>query len=255
MNGLFIGRRALVTGSGSGIGRAIALRLAQEGADVYVLDLNAALAEAVAQEVRALGRRAMTLVHDTSDAAVIAQLVAAQAEGFGPIDLVVNNAGISPKTAEGRKRMVWETCPNEWQQVIGVNLNGYFHVLRAVLPAMIERRRGAVVNIGSLAGQRYSTIAGAAYATAKSAVSGLTRQVAGEVAPHAIRVNCIAPGRIETEMAARAGSAFNEEIRTQTPLGRLGMPEDIAETAVFLLSDAASFITGQTITASGGRGL
>jgi NAD(P)-dependent dehydrogenase (short-subunit alcohol dehydrogenase family) len=255
-SGSFDGKNALVTGGGSGIGRAIALELAIAGADVCLLDLNRDAAERTAEEVRARGRRAEIIVRSTGDDGAIDEIEAIQDPGrFGPIDLLVNNAGISPKKPDGRKRMIWETPPVEWRAVVDIDLNGYFLMLRAVLPSMIARRRGVIVNIGSLAGLRYSQIAGAAYATAKSAVTGLTRQAAGEVAEFGIRVNCIAPGRIETEMAAQAGQSFNEAIRESTPLKRLGVPEDIARAAVFLLSDASSFITGETLVVSGGRGL
>jgi 3-oxoacyl-[acyl-carrier protein] reductase len=250
------GRNALVTGGGNGIGRAIALALAGNGANVCILDLDRAAAEKTAEEVRTLGCRAESLAHSTGEDSVIRKVEAIQdPQRFGPIDLLVNNAGISPKKPDGRKRMIWETSPEEWRSVVDIDLNGYFLMLRAVLPSMIERRRGSIVNIGSLAGLRYSQIAGAAYATAKSAVTGLTRQAAGEVAEFGIRINCIAPGRIETEMAAQAGQSFNEAIRESTPLKRLGIPDDIARTAIFLLSDAASFITGETLIVSGGRGL
>jgi 3-oxoacyl-[acyl-carrier protein] reductase len=250
----FAGRKALVTGAGSGIGRAMALGLAARGADVCVLDVSAAAAQDTAAAVEKLGRRAAVLVHDMGRDSVI-EAIEEIALAFGPFELLVNNAGISPKNAEGCKRMIWETTPQEWRQVVDVNLNGYFLALRAVLPGMMQARRGAVVNVGSLAGLRYSAIAGAAYATSKNAVIGLTRQAAGEVAEFGVRVNCIAPGRIETEMAAVAGGSFNEAIRESTPLRRLGQPQDIADAALFLLSDAASFITGETLVVSGGRGL
>jgi 3-oxoacyl-[acyl-carrier protein] reductase len=252
----FAGRRALVTGAGSGIGRSIALALASAGADILVVDVQSQSAEASAEAVRQLGRQAVTLIGDTGRDEIVDAIESCQsADRFGAIDLVVNSAGISPKKADGRKRMIWETPPAEWRSVMDIDLTGYFLVLRAVLPRMMAARRGAVVNIGSLAGLRYSSIAGAAYATAKSAVVGLTRQAAGEVAEYGIRINAIAPGRIETAMAAEAGASFNEEIRQGTPLRRLGMPQDIAEAALFLLSDAASFITGETLVVSGGRGL
>jgi 3-oxoacyl-[acyl-carrier protein] reductase len=250
----FAGRKALVTGAGSGIGRAMALGLAARGADVCVLDVSADAAQDTAAAVEKLGRRAAVLVHDMGRDSVV-EAIEEIALAFGPFELLVNNAGISPKNAEGRKRMIWETPPQEWRQVVDVNLNGYFLALRAVLPGMMQARRGAVVNVGSLAGLRYSAIAGAASATSKNAVIGLTRQAAGEVAEFGVRVNCIAPGRIETEMAAVAGGSFNEAIRESTPLRRLGQPQDIADAALFLLSDAASFITGETLVVSGGRGL
>ena len=250
----FAGRRALVTGGGAGIGRTLALALAAGGADVCVLDVSADACRATAAEVEKLGRRAAVLAHDMGQESVVTA-IESLARSFGVIDLLVNNAGISPKKPDGRKRMIWETSQEEWCRVIDVNLNGYFRALRAVLPAMTQQRRGAVVNIASLAGLRYSSIAGAAYATAKNAVLGLTRQAAGEVAEFGVRINCVAPGRIETPMAAVAGETFNEAIRSSTPLRRLGMPEDIAQAALFLLSDRASFITGETLVVSGGRGL
>ncbi len=251
----FKGRRALVTGAGRGIGRAIALELAAGGAEVCILDVDQAALCATAAAVQESGHHAVTLQHDTASESVIAAIEEMQSRNdFGPIDLLVNNAGISPK-ANGRKRMSWETSPDEWRRVIEVNLNGYFYLMRAVLPQMIERRAGAIVNISSLAGHRYSTIAGAHYCTSKTAIVGLTRQVAGEVASFGIRVNSIAPGRIETDMAAEAGAGFNDDIKLATPLGRLGVPDDIAQAVCFLLSNKASFITGQSLVVSGGRGL
>lgn len=250
----FVTRHALVTGGAAGIGRTVALELARQGADVCVVDVNASAAEETVAEIERLGRRAVALVHDTASDSII-DAIDGVAVSFGAIDLLVNNAGISPKKPDGRKRMIWETSPQEWRSVVDVNLNGYFLTLRAVLPGMMERQRGAVVNIGSLAGLRYSAIAGAAYSTAKNAVVGLTRQAAGEVAQYGVRINSIAPGRIETPMAAVAGGSFNEDIRQATPLRRLGTPEDIAQAVLFLLSDRAGFITGETLVVSGGRGL
>lgn len=250
----FAGRHALVTGGAAGIGRAVALELARQGADVCVVDVNQTAAKDTVAEIERLGRRAVALVHDTASDSIV-EAIGGVATSFGAMDLLVNNAGISPKKPDGRKRMIWETSPEEWRSVVDVNLNGYFLTLRAILPGMTERGRGAVVNIGSLAGLRYSAIAGAAYATAKNAVVGLTRQAAGEVAQYGVRINCIAPGRIETPMAAVAGGSFNEEIRQATPLRRLGAPQDIAQAALFLLSDRAGFITGETLVVSGGRGL
>ncbi|WP_151446279.1 SDR family NAD(P)-dependent oxidoreductase [Lacisediminimonas profundi] len=249
------GRRALVTGAGSGIGRAIAMELAASGADVCVLDLDEAGLQETVVAIEKLGRLVVPLRHDTGCDSVIGAVRKVElTPGFGNIDLLVNNAGISPKVG-GRKRMCWETPPDEWRKVVDVNLNGYFYLMSAVLPGMIERRKGAIVNISSMAAHRFSIVAGVHYCASKSAVVGLTRQVAGEVAPYGIRVNCISPGRIETGMAAEVGAAMNEEIRQATPIGRLGIPDDIAQTACFLLSENAGFITGQTLAVAGGRGL
>lgn len=251
-----VGRRALVTGGGTGIGRSIALRLAIQGADVCILDVNEQAASTTAAEIKDLGRRSEVLLHDTGKESVITAITKFQnLDCFGPIDLLVNNAGISPKLTNGLKRMVWEVSPSEWQQVMEINLNGYFYTISAVLPRMIDEKRGSIVNIGSLAGRRYSSIAGTAYATSKGAVEALTRQVSGEVARFGIRVNGVAPGRIETPMSAIAGASFNEQIRLSTPLQTLGVPDDIADAVSFLLSENAKFITGETLVVSGGRGL
>ena len=252
----FLGKHAIVTGAGRGIGQEIALALASHGADLCIVDQSATACEDTCAKIRALGRVACAIGGDTSDAAIIGQIQYLEGgQHFGPIDFLVNNAGISPKNPDGRKRMIWETDPVEWKRVVDVNLNGYFNTLRAILPGMIARKQGAIVNISSLAGSRYTPIAGSPYAVSKGAVEALTRQAAGEVAPHGIRVNGVAPGRIESAMSAVAGADFNEDIRKSTPLGRLGQPADIAQAVVFLLSPQASFITGQTLVVSGGRGL
>lgn len=252
----FMGKCALVTGAGSGIGREIAIQLAQRGADIYLLDSNEANLKDIAIHIQSLGRKTERLVQDTSDPETIPNIQRlVQGSGLGSVDMLVNCAGISPKNTQSLKRMIWETESNEWKRVMDVNLNGYFHTIRALLPSMISLRKGAIVNISSLAGRRYTTIAGAAYAVSKGAVDALTRQTAGEVAQYGIRVNGIAPGRIETSMSAIAGESFNEQIRLSTPIGRLGEPSDIAKAALFLLSEQAGFMTGETLVVSGGRGI
>ena len=251
-----ISQCALVTGAGGGIGREIAIQLAQQGADAYILDSNEKNLRDTAERIQTLGRKTVSLVQDTSHADTIPNIQAlVERSDLGPVDILVNCAGISPKNDKSLKRMIWETDSDEWKRVIDVNLNGYFHTIRALLPGMIIRKKGLIVNISSLAGRRYTTIAGAAYAVSKGAVDALTRQTAGEVAQHGIRVNGVAPGRIETSMSSIAGESFNEQIRQATPVGRLGEPSDIAKAVLFLLSDNASFITGETLVVSGGRGI
>lgn len=252
----FNNKFALVTGAAGGIGYEIALALAKAGCAVCVLDLDADRVRQAAAAIQDQGGEAFPLAHSIADATVIEAVRTAGArskrQGF---DLLVNAAGISPKKSDGLRSPAWETSPAQWAEVIQTNLNGTFHTVSAVLPGMIKRGRGAIVNIGSLAGRRYSGIAGAAYATSKGAVEAMTRQFAGEVAQHGVRINVVSPGRIQTPMAAVAGEEFNEQIRMQTPLHRLGMPSDIADAVIFLLSDRASFITGETLVVSGGRGL
>ena len=249
------GKTALVTGAGRGIGAAIAHALAQQGALVAVADADAQAAQACADEIIAAGGRALPWALDIGrpeTVGVLQQLI--KALPSRRIDLLVNNAGISPKV-DGSRLPVWELDPFEWERVISVNLGGQFYVCRAVLPGMIQAGAGAIVNIGSLAGLRYSTIAGLPYAVSKSGVVGLTRQMAGEVAGHGIRVNAIAPGRIQTAMSAMAAEGINDAVLAGTPLKRLGLPADIASAALFLLSDHAGFITGETLAVTGGRGL
>lgn len=252
----FAGKYALVTGGASGIGREIALRLAQAGCGVCILDVALEAAAETVATLRAQGIRADALTCSCADerveSAIGGYLDERALEGF---DFLVNAAGISPKLPNGRRKPAWEITPAEWRQVMDVNLNGCFHTLRAVLPAMIRRGGGSAVNISSLAGRRYTAIAGAAYATSKAGIEAMTRQFAGEAAAFGIRINAVAPGRIETPMSRLAGVDFNEDVRLSTPLGRLGMPSDVADAVLFLLSDRASFITGETLVVSGGRGL
>lgn len=256
INDDFHGKFALVTGGASGIGYGIAIGLAKAGCEVCVLDLELELARKAVFSIREQGGMADWLAHSVADPGVIQAIGQFAASKKRPgFDLLVNAAAISPKKADGTRWDAWETSPAQWSKVIGTNVNGTFHTMSGVLPGMIKMGAGAIVNIGSLAGRRYSNIAGAAYATSKGAVETMTRQFAGEVASRGIRINAVSPGRIQTPMSAQAGADFNEQIRTQTPLRRLGMPEDIAEAVLFLLSDRASFITGETLVVSGGRGL
>jgi 3-oxoacyl-[acyl-carrier protein] reductase len=251
----FRASRAMVTGAGRGIGQALAVTLAAQGLDVCAADVDEQGLRQTRELIEQGGGRCRTLALDVGDPAAVDTLTALQQPGqFGVIDYLVNNAGVSPKR-DGVKRMVWEIDPQEWQRVMAVNLNGCFHTLRAVLPGMIKNGFGAVVNIGSLAGHRYSGIAAAHYCASKAAIEGLTRQAAGETAAHGVRINCVAPGRIETPMALAAAGDMNARIVAETPLRRIGQPADIAAAVCFLLSEASSFTTGQTLYVSGGRGL
>lgn len=253
----FRSKLAIITGGASGIGREIAERLAREGCHVCILDANAENAGATVKTLRDEGAVADCLAGTTADAS-ISEAISRYVESTGRdrADFVVNAAAISPKLPDGTRRPAWDYPAEEWSAVMNVNITGYFHVMRAVLPAMIRSRNpGAIVNISSLAGRRYTAIAGAAYATSKAAVEAMTRQFAGEVAEFGIRINAVSPGRIETPMSQVAGAAFNEQIRLSTPLRRLGMPSDVADAVMFLLSNQSSFITGETLVVSGGRGL
>ena len=245
----FTGRTAIVTGAGRGFGRAIAELLAERGAAVAVLDIDGDAAAAVAAGIRRRGARAIPLAADvTSDEQVHSAVARATAE-LGALDILVNNAGIVSTTP------IEELERPEWERTLAVDLTSLFVVTKAVIPAMIDRRSGAIVSIASLAGKRGGGIFGkCAYATAKAGVLGFTKSIARELAPYGIRANAVAPGAFGTEMTR----AFLEDeqvlgrVLATIPLGRLGQPADVARTVAFLASDEASYLTGETINLDGG---
>ncbi len=246
------GRRALVTGAARGIGFGIARRLLQEGAQVLLVDvLDGALAEALAGLPEPLAARAAVCRADVSADAEVEAAVAAAVARFGGLEILVNNAGISPKH-EGRKMPVAGMDPAEWRRVVEVNLTGAFLCCRAALPHMQKAGWGRIVNIASQAGRTRADIAGAHYAASKAGMIGLARTLAGEVGKSGITVNSIAPGRIVTPMAAEAGASFNEAYLASIPVGRLGTVEDIAGAVAYLASEEAGFITGMALDVNGG---
>ncbi len=247
------GRVALVTGGGGGIGRAIALRLAREGCPVGVLDRDGAAAEATAAAARAAGVPAAAHAADVADPAAVAQAVAALEAANGPTAILVNNAGIL------RTAPFLEMAAQDWRDTFAVNLDGTMHLCRAVLPGMVARRGGNVVNMASWAGKK-GLPNHTAYSASKFAVMGLTQSLAGEMAAHGIRVNAVCPGII-TETAMRdAAEAMNRaqglpDVHTRTrtvPLQRPGVPEEVAGVVAFLASDEARYMTGQGINITGG---
>ena len=237
---------ALVTGSSRGIGRAIAVELAREGWAVCVNYLeHREAAEDLVRLLRAEGWEAIAVRADVSDRdAVEAMVRTAQAE-LGPIELLVNNAGIS------YQGMFQDTSNEIWDRTMAVNLTGARNAAQAVLPHMLSEKRGCIVNISSMWGLRGASCE-VAYACSKAAIIGLTRSLALELAPSGIRVNCVAPGCIETDMVRVLGEETRAMLVEETPLGRLGTPEDIAHAVAFFASEKASFLTGQVLTADGG---
>ena len=262
------GRVALITGGGSGIGRAIAHRFAEEGARVIVNDLRKETAEATARDI---GNQAQALAADVADSAQVLAMVEEVDRAFGSLDILVNNAGIGEAGGEpdtsakaearlsemmaGKIETHWDVTvaltDAAWARMLAVHLNGTFYCTREALRLMSRRNRGAIVNISSVA-----ALAGIAvaphYGAAKAGILGFTRSVAREVASRGIRVNAICPGWIDTPMTQDLPPMMRSMAERQTPLGRFGEPREIANAALFLASDEASFVTGQWLSPNGG---
>lgn len=253
---LLKGRVALVTGAGQGIGRSIALALGKEGATVAVNDYVPERVDQTVSELQSFGVDTSGLAGDVADAAR-AEAMVREVEGrFGRVDILVNNAGISPKTQPGpRRASVWEMEPAEWERVIQVNLNGAFYMSRAVLPGMIQRGDGSIVNMSSQAVRNYIDIVGAHYTASKAGLMGLTKALAGDVARFGIRVNAVAPGRIRTALALGVSEELNRKFLESVPLNCWGEPEDVADAVIFLVSDRARYITGVTLDINGGAAM
>jgi 2-hydroxycyclohexanecarboxyl-CoA dehydrogenase len=241
------GLRTLVTGAASGIGRATVQRLAEEGAVVGILDLDAEGGERTAEVLRTIGARARAFAVDIVDAAAVADAVAAFESELGPIDALVNNAGWDLAGSFA------ESDPTSWRKVIDINLYGPLNVTRAVLPGMIERASGRIVSLASDAG-RVGSSGEAVYAACKGGIIAFSKSVAREVARQGITLNVISPGPTDTPLFAR----FDESgklagaLERAIPMRRLGRPDDYPGLVSFLISDDARFITGQTISVSGG---
>jgi len=239
------GKTILVTGAARGIGRAVAVRCAAEGAAVVAADL--APPEETAAEVRAGGRRALALAVDVADQSAVRAMTAAALREFEVVDVLVANAGI------GFPDPVLEVTPERWDRVLNVNLRGAFFCAQALLPAMLARRDGALVFVSSIAGRRLSLVNGAQYTCSKYGLVGLTRHLASELAGSGVRVNCVCPGPTETDLLDRyTTDADRRAMVERTPLRRLARPEDIADVIVFAASPHARHVHGAILDVNGG---
>jgi 3-oxoacyl-[acyl-carrier protein] reductase len=238
------GKVVVITGAGQGIGRAIALRLAREGARVLIGDLNAETARQTVREIEAGGGQAISLVADVTKRSDTVALIHKAVETFGSVDILVNNAGLYPNAP------IIEMDEAEWDLVLAVNLKGTFLCSQAAAKQMIIQRGGVIINIASV-DAKMRTTGNAHYAAAKAGVISFTRTLACEMAPYHIRVNAVCPGWIVTD-ALKAGSERWRQALKEIPVGRLGTPEDVAEAVLFLVSDTAGYITGEILDINGG---
>ena len=237
-------RVAIVTGAGRGIGKGIALRLAEDGAKVAVADISQEMVEKAAEEIRAMGRESLALKIDVTKQREVQYLIDTVNEKFGQIDILVNNAGIN------RDAMLHKMTQEQWDQVIAVNLTGTFLCMQAVCALMRDQESGRIINISSASW--LGNIGQANYSASKAGVIGLTKTAAREMAKKNVTINAICPGFIDTDMTRSIPEKVWDIMIGKIPMGRVGTPRDVANMAVFLASDEASYITGEVINVGGG---
>ena len=243
---------ALITGSGQGIGQAIAMLFAKEGAKLIINDVIEERAKIFSKKLESQGYIAIPMVADVSNKKQVDSMVEKIINKFGRIDILINNAGISYKK-EGCKIPLIEISEEQWDRVLQVNLKGMFLCAQRVAKVMINQKYGRIVNMASTAGKLGSSgPAGAHYMTSKAGVMSLTKSLATELVNYNIRVNSIAPGFIKTEMAGMTNKDLNKKILEKIPMKRFGMPEEVAEAVLFLVSESSSYITGETLIVDGG---
>jgi len=236
---------AIVTGAARGLGHTIAVDLAASGATVACVDVNEELLAESVKSIEAAGGKAAAFPCDVTDGNRVTEVVKAVAKQFGRLDILVNNAGVT------RDNLVMRMKDDEWDLVLGINLRGTFLFTRAAAKPMSKGKRGRIINVASVSGMMGNP-GQANYSASKAGVIGLTRTVSRELSKRNITVNAVAPGFIATDMAAKLGDEIIEQITAETPLGRLGSPQDVADAVLFLASEAASFITGHVLVVDGG---
>ena len=243
--GLLAGRKALVTGASRGIGRAIAIALAEEGADVALLATSAELLQGVAEEVRGLGRQAVALPVDLRSSEAVKAAVERAVETLGGLDIVVNNAGITADQLFLRHK------DEDWERVLDVNLTGAFRVTKSAARALLKSKAGRVINLTSVVGLTGNP-GQASYCASKAGLIGFTKSLAKELASRGVTVNAIAPGFIETDMTAALNEDQRAAVAKQVPMGRFASPQEVAWLVTFLASDRAAYITGEVLRVDGG---
>ncbi|MFA4993291.1 MAG: 3-oxoacyl-[acyl-carrier-protein] reductase [Candidatus Omnitrophota bacterium] len=236
---------ALVTGGARGIGQAIALTFAREGADIVVADVNLEIAQKTVLEIEALGRKALALEMDVTNYEKVEEGVNKILDKMGKVDILVNNAGIT------KDNLLLRMSQADWDAVINVNLKGTFNCIKAVSRPMIKQRSGRIISIASIIGLMGNP-GQANYAASKAGIIALTKTVAKELASRNVNANAVAPGFIQTEMTAKLPEDIKKKMLEAIPLAKLGTPQDVANTCLFLASDESSYITGQVITIDGG---
>ena len=236
---------ALVTGGARGIGRAIALTFAKEGADVVIADVNFEEAQKTAREIEATGRTSLALEMDVTNFERVEEGINKILDKFTKVDILVNNAGIT------KDNLILRMSEAEWDAVVGVNLKGTFNCIKAASKVMIKQRSGKIVNIASIIGV-IGNAGQANYSASKAGIIALTKTAAKELSSRNVNVNAVAPGFIQTEMTARLPEDLKQKIKQAIPLNRFGSPEDVAALCLFLASEEAGYITGQTIIVDGG---
>lgn len=242
------GKVAIVTGGAQGIGKSIATQLAQAGANIVIADVVEEVAKSTAQEISQKGNEAISIKVDVSSLSSVEEMVKKTLDKFGRIDILVNNAGIT------RDALVMRMKEEDWDLVLDINLKGAFNCIKTVSPIMMKQKSGKIVNIASIVGI-IGNIGQANYSASKAGLIALTKTCARELASRRINVNAVAPGFIQTSMTERLPAQVKEKLSSQIPFGEIGKPEDVASAVLFLVSEKASYITGEVIRVDGGMAM
>lgn len=244
---LLKGYAAIITGSSRGIGRAIALAFAENGADLVIHGTKEAALQELQSQIRDMGVRCEYVAGDIGQYETAQRLADTCMAAYGKIDVLVNNAGIN-----SRKTFA-ELTPEDWDNMLRVNLTSAFYTCKTVVPHMLERKKGAIINMSSSAGKTAHPNAAVCYGVSKAGINSLTQKLAYDLAPHGIRVNAVCPGPIETDMSLQWTEEYREKVFSSIPLRRLGTGADVANVAVFLASEMAAFVVGESINVNGGK--